>query len=692
MKDDVFKGAEWIWLDTEIYPEYQESAYTFFCERKPYCVAHFVKKVRLNCPVSAQTVVCADCKYILFLNGEIVARGPAAVGGDYGNTAPLGYRFYDRPQLIFRNGENIVEALVLLQPTQESDYSDGQGGFLFASDIVCAGKDKVRVVSDESWLAFRDDRFLSDYHADLTCISEPHFAKVIRRGYMPEEKFIPELHSEYIFPVGERCFTANGQREAHIDFGKVYTGYLHLHGKAEKETQLEVEFFERENWPITFRDSGKEFLKVPKGEFSFVHLHLRSARYAVVRASAPVRLSAEWEYVTYPVQYRGSFRCSDPLINQIYDVCVRTACNCMNTYHMDSPVHQEAIGCTGDYFIQSLIGYYAFGDAALTRLDLVRDARYFRLKSGHRLHTSYGMIWPQWLDDYIRYTDDESVFAEVEDALEILMARYEGYLDERGIVSRSHNFWFIDWSLPNGYGPLDDGKSVWQAALTAFTYRGFSVAARLMRRFGKVELAAHYGDVAERIKDGFRLFWDKERGLYFGGMDADRSREKYFGIHENVLAVLYGLYEGDEQAFMRKVMENKTLTPAQPYFMHFVFEALLKTGLFERYGLIQIKRWKNLLEECNSSLKEAWDSLPGCDYSHAWSGTPGYILPRAVLGAAPAEDGWESGSFLPDLCGLEWAEGVIPTPDGDFLYASIKTENISGKFEEKKDEKENNCA
>ncbi len=666
-----FTKAKWIWLDAERYPDHQESAYTFFCEKKSYCVAHFKKTFFCEETVAQSTTyVSADCKYLLWLNDEIVSRGPAAVGGDYGNTQPLGYRFFDRPYLAYRKGENTVEALVVLQPAMESDYSDGHGGFIFESDIVYASGREKRFISDESWAARKDEAFERTFYTDLTKKSGPFFpAEVSEFPRHLVEKNIPELACTPHRPVGDGEFAVREGGSVLLDFGKVFSGYLRLFGRSEGESALTMEFFEREGYPITFRDSGKEHLKLPEGPFAFTHLHLRSARYVKITAErGGAVFRAAFDHVVYPALRRGSFRCSDERLERIYEVCVRTTLNCMNTYHMDSPVHQEAIGCTGDYLIQSLVGYYAFGDTALTRLDLWRDCRYFELKNGHRLHTAYGIIWVEWLLDYVRYSGDMDFLAQAENALNILMARYESYLDENGIVSRSHNFWFIDWSLPEGIG-MEDAKIVWQAALTAFTYRGFACAAELMYRLGKTALAEHYDCVAAAIRRGFcTVFWDEERGLYFGGLERDGTvGRKYFGTQENILAVLFGLTDRDPVAIMEKVVNDGSLTQPQPYFMHFLFQALNKVGLFEKYALGLLLQWVDLLAECDSSLKEIRGEMPGCDYSHAWSATPAFVMPALILGVSPAADGFAKIGFEPHLCGLEWAEGVIPTPHGDYF-------------------------
>ena len=100
--------------------------------------------------------------------------------------------------------------------------------------------------------------------------------------------------------------------------------------------------------------------------------------------------------------------------------------------------------------------------------------------------------------------------------------------------------------------------------------------------------------------------------------------------------------------------------------MHFVLEAVYKTGLFEKYGLKEIMRWKELYKECNKGLKEAWITFEGYnfDYSHAWGATPSYQLPSKISGLEILEPGMKKVKFTPNLFGLESAKIKIPTPYG----------------------------
>ena len=118
-------------------------------------------------------------------------------------------------------------------------------------------------------------------------------------------------------------------------------------------------------------------------------------------------------------------------------------------------------------------------------------------------------------------------------------------------------------------------------------------------------------------------------------MPAD-TREEFFSQHMNTLAVLYDVAPQEiQREIMVKVMEDHDISQAQPYFMHFIFNALTKTELFEKYGLSQIGRWEQLLKENPSGLKEVWNGFD-CDYSHAWGGTPTFQLPSRIIEVNPA--------------------------------------------------------
>jgi hypothetical protein len=381
-------------------------------------------------------------------------------------------------------------------------------------------------------------------------------------------------------------------------------------------------------------------------------------------------------FTCYPVNSEGSFTCSDELLNKIYNVGKWTLKICRQTLHLDSPLHQETLGCTGDYFIVSLINYYTYGDPRLTRLDIIRTADFLRMNDGFMFHTSYSLIWIQMLTDYYKYTADVSVFKEVIDALHILLNRFHGYIGGTGLLENAPNYMFIDWVPINGFNMHHPPKALGQTCLNAFYYKALNEAAAVCDIIND-DKADIYLKRAESIKTAVNNnLWDASKQLYFDGLNTPDSEnswkpknpeKRYFSRHANTLCVLYGIAEADNAVkIMEKVVSDKNLIQTQPYFMHYVLEAIYKVGLFDKYGLSEIRKWKVIVDECDKGMREGWGEFNG-DYSHAWGATPTYQLPSKILGLKMIEPGFKKISLDINLFGLEYADIVVPTPYGDII-------------------------
>ena len=64
------------------------------------------------------------------------------------------------------------------------------------------------------------------------------------------------------------------------------------------------------------------------------------------------------------------------------------------------------------------------------------------------------------------------------------------------------------------------------------------------------------------------------------------------------------------------------------------------------------------MESWNMSVK------PNQDLNHAWSASPLNIITRYVLGVTPLKPGFKEISVSPNLGGLEYMRGRVPTPRG----------------------------
>jgi hypothetical protein len=323
--------------------------------------------------------------------------------------------------------------------------------------------------------------------------------------------------------------------------------------------------------------------------------------------------------------------------------------------------------------------YYNIYDPTLTGFDIYRTSQILEIQKGRMFHTSYSLIWVQWLLDYYNYTGDRSVLEECDGALDILLSRFASF-EKDGILDGLHDYMFIDWVMVGEFTMHHPPKNLGQCAMNAFYCNALVRGAEIKRILGADSSAAALYMRAQRLRDVFdKNFFDAERGLYHAGNSDDKPGTnwlpasdgvKYFTTQANTLAALYVLDRERGREIMERVMSDTTLIPCQIYFMHFVFEALVRVGLFEKYAYRLVKLWAPLLKECDTSLKETIIDCITPDYSHAWGGTPAYQLPARIFGFK-FKDGVHSLGTpkLPD--GIDYAEGIIPF-DGKKLKVTVK--------------------
>jgi hypothetical protein len=400
---------------------------------------------------------------------------------------------------------------------------------------------------------------------------------------------------------------------------------------------------------------------------SFSTVNIQVSNVTAPLAIEDVRAS----FISYPVSYVGSFETSDADLNRLWKASRWATQISMQTHHLDSPHHQEPISDPGDYLIESLENYYAFGEPWLARQDLRKFAAILKNSGYYNFHTSYSLLWLQMLLDYYDYTGDLELVKELAPVARGLLDRFTGWRGKNGLISEAPNYMFMDWVTIGGIACHHPPAVIGQGYMTAFYYRGLADARRIAELTGDGAAALRYEQLRREVAAAFqRELWDSQKGLYRDGnpfqtsappsqwLPADTPIET-FSPHVNSLAVLYDLAPaGERQPIMERVLAESPLN-AQPYFMHFIFAALAHAGLFEKYGVPQMRRWQ--IHPDSGTATEMWESG---DYSHGWTGTPLIQMSARILGVQPSAPGFRRVAIRPTPSGLEWARGAVPTPHG----------------------------
>jgi hypothetical protein len=714
----------WIWVAGS--PSRKE-------EDKVPVAAQFRKEITLpaDAPLtSALAKVSADRVYRLWINGHLVSRGPADAGTDeYLSTHWSHQWLYNSVDLApyLHGGINVIAAEVFSAETIPS-FSLGHAGFAMEATIsLASGTAPMVIATGADWKAKAIDAYsegvltawpprapntvspaglLYDARKDNPAWKSASYAAsdwapaasvepvwgTLKVSQIPEAmeavwpvesigSATPNVSTSAPLSQPGHSITVAGDGAFSVNFGRVLSGYVSIEVRGAAGTVITLAPSETHDGPpsrcvqITLRDGETIF------EYPFLD-SFSTVRVTVSSATQPVEFDEiRATFASQPVVYRGTFTSSDPYLNRLWTTARWLLQICMQDHYLDSPNHQEPIGDFGDYLIESLENDYAFNEPWLARQDMRKFAGVLDHAGSANFHTSYALLWLQMLMDYYDHTGDEQLLRELKPTADRLLDHFATFRGANGILSEAPNYMFMDWVTIDGFQTHHPPAVIGQGYMTAFYYRALADGARLATITGDSARAATYEKQRTAIYAAFnRELWDETAGLYRDGkpyqnhqtdpqwLPADKDIVTH-SVQGNSLAVLYDLAPKERQkAIMEKLFMTEPLN-VQPYFMHFVFAAEDHAGVFDRYAWVQMQRWHLNLE--TKTFNENWY---GGDWSHAWGGTPLIQMSSRILGVTPAAPGYKRVAIRPELCGLQYAKGVVPTVAGDIAVAWAKSD------------------
>ncbi|MBN2641888.1 MAG: hypothetical protein JXR78_09555 [Victivallales bacterium] len=691
------RHARFIWLDPEKFPELQKTPATFFVPHDKFkaTTVLFEKSFDFDSDKGEAIIrITADRRYRLYINGIICGHGPAAVGGDYADVKPAQWYFYDTYDLtgkLFR-GANTVRIEVMLTTRVQTDYSSGHAGLL--AEITQS--DKIILATDKSWRALPDPRVISLERYDFTqadpdeCTWNEAFElpPETAAGWHLQASPVPVPMEAKITPERIHCplpgltETDDGfvlspgiPRALELDFAKETVGFFHFDIETQERVELKVEYRESPD-----RVHRTEYILLAPGRNVYrgwrldVCLHIR---LTVGRLARPLIISqVGMIYSSFPVAYKGSFKCSSNMYNDFWTCSRRTLQMCMQSCYLDSPIHQEALGCTGDYYIESLLAGAIFGDTVLAAADLRRTKYYLEHNEHQMFHTSYSLLWVEMLREHYRYTADTTILEELLPEVIALLDAFHGYCDDSGLVVNAPSYMFMDWVSSAGHELHHPPAAIGMGYMSAFYCRALSGAIMMLEAVGKDASLMH--ERLSRTKSAIReKLFDVTSGIFKDGIagisastphrylppDPPRETPPTYSIQTNAAMIWAQIVAPEEGRLIFARLQNMPgLPPVQPYFMHFVFEALKYCNAFEDHGFELLDSFKKLYDLHPSTWAEAWDFG---DFCHAWSATSAWQLSTVLLGVKDWTPGFYEVEISPIPGNLQWCSGVFPTIHGD---------------------------
>ena len=202
-------------------------------------------------------------------------------------------------------------------------------------------------------------------------------------------------------------------------------------------------------------------------------------------------------------------------------------------------------------------------------------------------------------------------------------------------------------------------------------WKTYQDAAALADVFGAPTEAAEWRGLATKLAASIRAqLWNAEKGFFFRSVE-----ERDWGEEANPLALAVRFATKDEAA---------RIVPQLRRHSHGKFQAMAIRGAYE-YGfadkamaLFNQHNWRKLLDpgwkglrtvtECMGMHTNGWG-----DEAHPDTAVAG-IFTNYILGVEPLEPGYKSFRVKPQLGGVTWAKGRVPTPHG-FIDVEWHLEN-----------------
>ena len=683
---------QWIWLPNDLYKDSQTTVFGAFSDinDRNYTVAEFKRDYVF--PQKAAKVIlrfCADTVFQLFCNGKLIATGPACVGGDFIGNDTVRDNFYAFEEtLILNSNELCFFARVQMSPYHICEYSKGHGGFMLSACVIFDDGSEAVFCTDESWLVRKNGAYNAPRSFNGN-ISPDEFvsAQVIENVWNTVTAPIPVREESVFNPKNSTVSLAPFEEKTVIlELDKIWAGFISVETESEGEVQVKATCRE-----LTEQTEPESLIFFKNQSYRGFSMHSASNIEVVFlnRSSAPATVKVSFIKTHYPIFDEASTVTSDAALNVVLDVCKHTLKICRQTHHLDSPRHCEPMACTGDYYIESLMTAFSFGDMRLAEFDLVRTAVMLERENGRMFHTTYSLIWVRMLYDVYLFTGNMDLLKSCEKALSLLLARFDSYFGDNGLIESPPDYMFIDWLYIDGVSLHHPPKALGQTCLNMFCFGALKSAADIYSTLGNTTDADACLKKSEALRRAINtLLFDSDKGCYFEGLNTPTDPQligmwmpqnvskRYYLKHSNILAAYFGVCDNSTaRSLIDKIVSDEIQGDIQPYFMHYLLEAIYLTGYREKYTLQICERWKSPVLNCKKGLVEGFvppEPTYSFDHSHAWGGTPLYSLPKALMGLRIVEAGMRRIELSPALLGLDHATVELLTPYGKVVCRQEK--------------------
>ena len=539
------------------------------------------------------------------------------------------------------------------------------------------------IVSDASWLVTFEDKEWIDETGKTSDISATKWLQAGAWNFNnPKQK-----PSAFKLPTKEQkpVSIQKNKNSWVVDFGKESFGFLRLKGLKGKG-RVSVYYGESKEEALSI-EHCEALDRVPVNTASPITYTMplsKAFRYVqIVPESGTSLTDVDMLFEYAEVTERGSFKCNDEQINRIYDVAKYTFSLNTREFFIDG-IKRDRWVWSGDAYQSYLMNYYLYFD----KLTVERTLIALRGKDPVTAHINtimdYTFYWFLGIYDHYLYTGDDTFIKQFYPQMQSLMEYCLGRRNAAGLMQGLPGDWiFIDWAA----GLSKKGEVSFEQLLLCRGLETMAICASLMKDNANTE---RYAALAAEMKQKlFSIYWNPQKqALVHSRVDGKQSDN--VTRYSNMFSIFFNYFdEAQKNAVKQSVLLNDKIQKiTTPYMRFYELEALCATGE-QKYVLQEMKNyWGGMLNLGATSFWEEYNpdkkgtehlAMYGREFGkslcHAWGASPIYLLGKYYMGVKPTGPGYATYEIRPDLGGLQWMEGTVPTPKGQ-VYLKCSTTTI----------------
>ncbi|MBN2165990.1 MAG: hypothetical protein JW717_06920 [Marinilabiliaceae bacterium] len=657
----------------------------------------FRKEITLNLkPNSAKLQIAADSKYWLWVNGKLAVFEGGVKRGPTPNDT-----YFDEVDIapLMTEGNNSLAILVwYFGKDGFSHKSSGKAGLMLQGHI-----DGQMILSNKNWITlvhpayestgnphpnYRlpesnirfdankdiDDWTLTDYKPRGGWKAAKELGKA---PCAPWNKLYPRIIPlwkdsgllEYTNSIQFPFISDGSPIICELPANIHITPYFEIEASASIEIGIQTDNY-RGGSPTNVRTEYVTCEGVQKYE-SFGWMNGHRVIYSIPQGVTVISL--KYRETGFDTKFSGSFKCSDPFFDKMWQKAQRTLYVTMRDTYMDCPDRERA-QWWGDAVIEGEEACYALCPKSHSLLkkgiyELINWQRHdstlfspipagnWNVELPCQMLASIG-YYGFW--NYYLHTGDLQTIADVYNGAKKYLSVWK--LNENGTIRFRKGDWtWGDWGVEKDMELLENG----------WYYLALKGVYHMAAELGKTDDTNNYKQQMAAFKTAFNHeFWMglAYRHPEYKGKTDDRVQ---------ALAVISGLANTKKYPALLNIFKSSEY--ASPYMEKYVMEALfiMNEGQF---ALERAKRkFAKMIESTEfTTLWEGWgigsEGYGGGTTNHAWSGGGLTILSKYVCGISPVTPGYKTINIAPQPAGLSFAETTLSSVSGDVGVSFTSTD------------------